>query len=264
MSIDEFLSQVLVVDTECTHAEPAQAQIVELGVATWNNMAQDWQSESQLYQAVMPPAASAVTGISNRMIAHADVFGSNVHEVLSMLDVNLPIWVAHNVKYDRTVMSLNLQMAIPELAQVIDQQVTWLCTLRLARHTWPQAVSFQQNYLRYWLDLPVSDSVGVHRAGADVVTCGALLQRICADLIEQNRLDIHMPLAPQLTELCASAIPVITWPFGKHKGKLIVDLDTDYLLWCVDNMNSLNHTDPDFDMDLYESVRINLESRLSD
>jgi hypothetical protein len=104
--------------------------------------------------------------------------------------------------------------------------------------------------------------VGVHRAGADVITCGALLQRICLDLIDQNRLDVSMPLAPQLTELCASAIPIMKWPFGKHKGKLIADLDTDYLLWCVDNMNALNHKDPDFDLDLYESVRHNLESRL--
>jgi DNA polymerase III epsilon subunit-like protein len=261
--IDQFLSQVLILDTECTHAQPDQAQIVELAVATYDVTKQDWNIQSDLFNAHMPPAASAVTGISNRMLADLDTFGSDVEQVLGMLDINLPIWVAHNVQYDRTVIKNNLQNTIPELVQVVDQEVTWLCTLRLARHTWPHAQSFQQNYLRYWLELPVSDSIGVHRAAADVTTCSALLHKLCIDLIDQNRLDVHMPLAAQLIKLCASAIPITTWPFGKHKGKLIKDLDTDYLLWCVDNMNALNHKDPDLDLDLYESVRHELESRLT-
>jgi DNA polymerase III epsilon subunit-like protein len=261
--IDQFLSQVLILDTECTHAQPDQAQIVELAVATYDVTKQDWKIQSDLFNAHMPPAASAVTGISNRMLADLDTFGSDAEQVLDMLDINLPMWVAHNVQYDRTVIKNNLQNTIPELVQVIDQEITWLCTLRLARHTWCNSESFQQNYLRYWLDLPVPDHVGVHRAGADVITCGELLKRICEDLIDANRLDVSLPLAPQLIELCASAIPITTWPFGKHKGKRIKDLDTDYLLWCVDNMNALNHKDPDLDLDLYESVRQELESRLT-
>ena len=263
-NIDKFLSHVLIVDTECTHAQPDLAEIVELGVAIYVQPDNVWQKVDQLYSCEhgMPPAASAVTGISNRMIQNHTRFGTDITQTLHMLDVTKPTWVAHNVKYDSVVIHRALTAHVPELAQVIQDQVQWLCTLRLARHTWPHAESFAQNYLRYWLDLDVPDHVGVHRAGADVITCGSLLKAICVELKAQGRLDTSQDLLPQLITLCESPIPVTVWNMGKHKGKLITDVDTDYLLWCVDNLKPLHPQDPEFDLDLYESVRQELERRL--
>jgi hypothetical protein len=81
--------------------------------------------------------------------------------------------------------------------------------------------------------------------------------------VDQGQLNPNLDLAPQLVSLTQAPIPVSTWPFGKHKGKSFVDLDTDYLLWCVDNLKYLNEQDPDHDADLAETVRLTLERRVS-
>ena len=264
--LTEFLNSVCVVDTECTHADPDQAEIVELGVAEHDATTDTWHVKQELFGSMqpMPPAASAVTGISRAMIDQLPTFDQHADLVLRMLNLDKPIWVAHNAQYDRKVLNRALQAVDSELATWVDQNVIWLCTLRLSRHVWPHAESHAQAYLRYWLDLPVPDSVGVHRAGADVHTCAALLTRICEELVIQKRLMPDQPWIPQLEKICTSAVPIHTWPWGKHKGEPLAQLSTDYMLWCVENMRQLNPDHEDWDFDMYENVRQELERRLED
>ena len=255
--------QVLVLDTECTHADPAQAEIVELAVAKWDHT---WQFESELFgsRQPMPPEASAVTHIHPDWLLHKPVFSQSVDQVVTMLVSDRSYFVSHNVKYDRQVLGRALHEMEPDLARMYVEPDRWICTLRLSRWAWPQMTSYAQNYLRYALNLNVDEHLIAHRAEPDTRVCVALFEQIVSKLASQNILNVNKDLAPQLVNLTQQPIVLSTWPFGKHKGRKFSELDTDYLLWCLDNMKALNEQDPDFDPDLAETVRLTLERRLTD
>lgn len=263
MNKNDFLHTVCVVDTETTNVDPTQAQIAEMAVAHWG---QSWSVTSQLYgvEGGMPPEASAKNQISNRMIADLPTFLDSVEQAVEMMDLNKSYWVAHNAEYDRTVLVSSWATSQPELAELVGDKTRWICTWRLSKHAYQHQFTDQlygQNYLRYRLDLPVDDTVGVHRAGADVEVCGALLERLIDDLAAQGKIDIKNDLGPQLVLLCQTPVVIRNWPFGKHKGTPISSLTTDYLLWAIDNIPGLNSSSPD--IDLVETVRSELESRLA-
>lgn len=261
MNFNPLWRQVCVLDTECTHADPAQAQIVELAVATWD---QTWNYSCELFgsEQPMPPEASAVTHIHPDQLENLPTFVNSPDIVIPMLVSDRNYYVSHNIKYDRAVLGTHLHNMEPDLARMVTDPDRWICTLRLSRRAWPQAHSHAQSYLRYWLNLGVSHDLISHRALPDAQVCVHLLARVVQELTDQEQLNPHEDLAPQLVQLTQAPIPVTTWPFGKHKGKSFTDLDTDYLCWCVDNMKYLNSQDPDHDPDLAESVRQELERRL--
>lgn len=265
MTKNDFLQLVTVLDTETTNPLPDQAHVVELATAHYDGR---WTVQQQLFglEGTIPPEASAKNQISNRMIAGLDTFENGVHSVLSLIDLNRPYFVAHNAAYDRTVIAHSWRRAdMCELADLIDQDDRWICTWRLSRHAYQHSFADQlygQNYLRYRLDLPVDDSVGVHRAGADVQVCAVLLERLIDDLLAEGKITLARPLGAQLVNLTQQPIVLKVWPLGKHKNTPVKDLETDYLLWAVDNVKSLDPQDPSFDMDLFETVRSELESRL--
>jgi DNA polymerase III epsilon subunit-like protein len=261
MKFNKLWRQVQVLDTECTHADPAQAEIVELAVAIWDT---DWRYECVMFgsQTPMPPEASAVTHIHPDQIVNLPTFVNSPEQVISMLVTNRNYYVSHNTKYDRTVLHMHLNEMDADLAHMVTDPDRWICTLRLSRRAWPQAASYAQSYLRYWLNLPVPPELISHRAEPDTQVCVVLLERVVQELVDQGQLNPNVDLAPQLVSLTQAPIPVSTWPFGKHKGKTFAQLDTDYLLWCVDNLTSLNEQDPHHDADLAESVRAELEHRL--
>lgn len=264
--IESFLRLASVVDTETTHTDPQQAVIVELAVASY---AGRWQVMDSLFglNGSMPPEASAKNQISNRMLEGLPTFANSVLQSVDMIDLNRPWLVAHNAAYDRTVLAQNWRSAgESELADWVDDPNRWICTWRLSKLAYQHQFTDQlygQNYLRYKLDLPVPDSVSVHRAGADVQVCAALLERLIKDLIELGSIDPQQPLGPQLVCLTQQPLLLKYWPLGKHRGRLLTELETDYLLWAVDNVPSLNPEGSSFDGDLYESVRLTLESRLA-
>lgn len=248
-------------DTECTHADPTQAEIVELAVATWD---QTWHYTCELFgsEQPMPPEASAVTHIHADQIVHLPTFVNSADQVIPMLVSDRNYYVSHNIKYDVSVLHAHLHNMDTELAHMVTDPDRWICTLRLSRRAWPQAHSHAQSYLRYWLNLNVPHELISHRALPDTQVCVCLLERVVQELTDQGQLNPHEDLAPQLVSLTQAPIPMTKWPLGKHKGKLMEDLDTEYLLWCVDSLKYLNPQDPDHDLDLTEAVRQELELRL--
>ncbi len=262
--IEKFLSQVCVLDTETTHTDPLQAQIVELAVGHFEG---SWSVRGQLFglEGEMPPEASAKNQISQAMIKGKPTFGEEIETVATMIDLTKGYWVAHNAAYDRQVLVNSFRSAdIEPLADLMDDSSRWICTWRLSKHAYHHQFSDQlygQNYLRYRLNLPVDHSLGVHRAEPDVVVCASLLERLIDDLILQEKIDPQHPLGPQLVALTNSPISLTTWPFGKHRGTPIASLSTDYLLWAIDNVPGLTSSSPD--IDLVETVRSELERRLA-
>lgn len=261
--MEDLLKQVLVLDTECTHADPNLAEIVELAVAKWTG---SWHYDARLFgsKQSMPPEASAVTHIHPDWLKDLPTFVQSVDEVISMLVSDRSYFVSHNVKYDRHVLGRALHQIDAELARMCVDPNRWICTLRLSKWAWPNLTSHAQSYLRYALNLPVCASLVSHRAEPDTRVCVALFEQIVHELIHAHMLNPKQDLAPQLVYLTQQPIVVNSWPFGKHKGKSFRELDTEYLLWALDNTKALNEQDPAFDADLAETVRLTLERRLTD
>jgi hypothetical protein len=113
------------------------------------------------------------------------------------------------------------------------------------------------------LDLDVSDDMILHRADADVTICWKLFLRLLEIALEEGKINPICPILPQLVELCWKPIPIITWPFGKHKGANLDQIPLDYFTWALNNLSSLNEKSPDFDSDLAASVITEVEKRLA-
>jgi exodeoxyribonuclease X len=262
-----FLEQALVLDTETTGLDPTTAEIIEFATALYQDS--QWKISTKLFNTPngIPPESSAKNQISNRMVQGSPYFDQSVlFDVLDMLGAP-KYFVAHYAEYDRSVLVSSFErMNQGDVAAMFANQDLWICTWRVARHIYSptfQDKSYAQNYLRYRLDLPVPDSIGVHRAGADVEVCGALIERLIEDGINQGVLDPNREIGLQLVELTQKAVPVKTWPTGKHKGQVLESIPTEYYLWSMENQGILRENDPGYDFDLAESVRKILEVRLS-
>jgi len=265
--VQKFLEEATVLDTETTGLDSKTAEIIEFATALYQDGG--WKIQSQLFNAPsgIPPESSAKNQISNRMVQGCPYFDESVmFDVLNMLGAP-KYFVAHYAEYDQAVLVHSFErMNQNVVASMFANPDVWICTWRVARHIYSpsfQDKSYAQNYLRYKLDLPVPDNIGVHRADADVQVCGALLERLIEDGLAQGVLDPNREIGPQLVGLTQRAVPVKTWPTGKHKGQTLESIPTEYYLWSMENQGILRENDPGYDFDLAESVRRVLEARLS-
>ena len=263
-AIDDFKSSIVVLDTETTNLDPKQCEIVEIAGTTWIG---SWNTKSLLLGAKngIPAEASAKNNISNNMIANKLTFKENIHAIKTILHWNTNrYFVCHNAAYDR--MALATSFNTDSDIDICNDDTKWICTWRLSKHILNHDfgdIQYGLNYLRYKLDLPVSDDIGVHRAGADTIVCGMLLDKLIEIAIEHNIITANEPIGPQLNELCWRHIPVKYWQFGKHKGKLLTELDNDYYKWAINNLPQFNDKNSAYDADLVQSVVDVLNTRLS-
>lgn len=264
-----FLSSVVVLDTETTNLFPEKAEIVELASAKFING--EWQVDSLLMGANkgIPPEASAKNHISNKMIMGLPRFQDQLDKIDEMLGLSYVKYLAaHNSKYDQKVLETAwIHSNLHYQAKLAQDQTKWICTHRLAKKIFNHDFSDMQynlNYLRYRLDLPVPDDLGSHRAGADTLTCALLLEFLIDYAAETGLVDINADIGAQLHAICWDTIMVKKWPFGKHKGKSLEEIETDYYQWAIANLDALKEDSQSYDKDLAESVAIELEKRLKE
>lgn len=267
-NINSFLKNVTVIDTETTHLQPELAEVVEIAAATWNNG--QWTATGMLMGADngIPPAASAKNNISNKMIAGKPTFADRNDDIADMLSMSANRWyVAHNANYDRSVLTYAWARANSEEGVALAQdQSRWICTWRLSRHVLSHDfddIEYGLNYLRYLLDIPVPDDIQLHRATDDTKLCALLLEYLVSAAARNGMIDTSTDdLGEQLNQLCWSAIPLSTWPFGKYKGHQLSSIPNDYYSWAFKNVDALKEGSSGYDSDLAESVRHVLEARL--
>jgi DNA polymerase-3 subunit epsilon len=267
MSRNSFLKSVTVLDTETTNLHADLAEIVELAGARYTG--QTWAVSSQLFGATggIPPEASAKNNISNRMIAGLPTFVESTELANSILHTgNTSYYVAHNCPYDQTVLSKAWSEAgLDTLAAVASDNQNWICTYRLAKQLLDinfADMQYNLNYLRYKLDLPVADTATAHRAGDDTLVCAVLFEFLVDYALATDQITDGPDIGEQIRRLCWQPMIYKTWPFGKHKGKAFDEIPDDYYLWALKNLDALNEETADFNPDLSESVRIELERRL--
>lgn len=146
------------------------------------------------------------------------------HYTLFNLPEDVEYIIGHNVDYDIKAISK---------CHIEHQGLKGICTLALARYTWPKTDSHKLSALVYMLEngseRARSAVRGAHNAAADIRMTAYVLNKI----VEANSIKSLKDLY-QLSEI-ARVPQVIT--FGKHSGTAIKDLPADYVAWLLKQDN---------------------------
>lgn len=158
------------------------------------------------------PGATEIHGITDAMVANAPTLQEFI-DTPGYLDRRYDgrqiVLIAHNAPFDYKRL-----VALGDIT-------TSICTYFHARQMWPKGTDGLENHklgtLREHFGFPTNEA---HRAMADVATTHRLLREI---LGHTNR-GLRDFMATQDTT-------IHRMPFGKHVGKLMIDVPLDYLLW---------------------------------
>lgn len=183
---------------------------------------------SELYKPPIPipPEASAVHHITNKMVADKEVFreSKDYERIKNLFEGAHTIPVAHNAKFDNA-MILKEGISIPR----------FICTLRIARHLDREnkIPRYNLQFLRYYLGIEIEATA--HDALGDVKVLAALFERLRDKMIKECGGNEEQALAEMLAiSARPSIIPLFS--FGKYHGKNVADIarsDPGYLRWLL-------------------------------
>jgi DNA polymerase III epsilon subunit-like protein len=174
----------------------------------------------------IPPEASAVHHITNKMVENKPVFkfSKEYNELHEMAHDEKTVFVAHNAPFDLAM--LKKEGIIPDM---------WICTLRLARHLDPdeKISSYRLQYLRYLLGIEIEATA--HDAMGDVLVLEQLFDRL------KKKMEIEVgddteKIIEKMMEISSHPSLLKTFNFGKYKDKKIADVvntDKGYLEWLL-------------------------------
>lgn len=199
-------------DVETTGLDPEKDQVVELAavlVPTKDKKSITIRRSTLIDPGmVIPPDAMGIHHISNK-----DVKGKPKIEeaLLSVLGREAFIPAAHNAGFDSKF-----------LPSIMEE---WICTWRCSKHIWPDAPSFSNQTLRYYLELfdePEEMAMPPHRAGPDAWVSA----HIVCKMLEKHS-------TQELLDLTKKPILLKTVNFGKHRGEEWSKVPRDYLKWIL-------------------------------
>lgn len=235
-----------VIDTETTGLDPTCNSVVEFAavllefradfvdVGDNNTIVSKWHIKGTHHSLVKPRhpisvEAMAIHHIMEKHVADAPPLDKVLNDA-PKVDV-VPCFAAHNAAFDSSF--------LPMLAPFI-------CTFRLAKHIWPDAPSYSNQVLRYWL---TDINAALYKGNAGRKIMGAPPHRALPDAwvtahILQRMLLTHT--VEQLMDLSSKPILLKKVSFGKHYGKLWAEVPKDYLRWMMGE---------DFDADTLYTVQ---------
>jgi exodeoxyribonuclease X len=224
------MPHLIVLDSETSDLDPDKgAKLLEFAWIELTHNAGRWEPTFSVearvqYEGPISPHAQAVHHIRTDMLTEANGAVKRYDAVLMLLQRIQPdtIFVAHNSAFDSRF--------FPEVTR------PWICTMRAAKHVWPNAPGYGNQVLRYWLDLQLDLPANKfpHQAIYDVTTTTGLLQK----MLEKYTLE-------QLLLFTTTPARLKTINFGKHRGMDFSTIPRDYLNWLSkqDNLDpDLKHT----------------------
>jgi DNA polymerase III epsilon subunit-like protein len=202
----------------------------------------------------IPPTASAVHEIRDSDVAGCKPMSSFENDIKAFVGSS-PL-VMHNLSIGEP---LDKSM-VPCLADNV-----WLCSARLAKHTWPQMTLNEKGFplanydvwaLAYW-----SKKGSVDRGDAQVFE--PLAQALAASVVFDEALDVYMKNDPDATidglrEWAERPVEMVLWPRGEHKNVRVSELPEDVLSRAMRELRE----DQDFDKDLGFTVEQEMARRL--
>ena len=215
------MSKLIFFDTETTGNEKKDF-LVQIAYKTNN------ETFAGLYkpEIKIPPEASAVHHITNKMVAKKPTFKESTDQpiIKKLFEDKDSVVIAHNAPFD--LMIIKKEDINPN---------KFICTLRVARELDKEGKIERYNlqYLRYLLDLDVEATA--HDALGDVLVLEKLFERLLKKLMSEENLTESQAIE-KMIEISSHPSLLRTFSFGKHNGKKIEDVlttDRGYLEWLL-------------------------------
>jgi len=223
------MKNIIFLDTETTGNEPEKDFMCQLAFKTHpaeNSEVSETFCELFKPSIPIPPEASAVTHITNKMVADKKSFqeSDNYDAIKLLLENQDFVMVAHNAKFD---------VAIIKKEGIIPANV--ICTLRVARALDTKNVipQYKLQYLRYYLDIEIEAQA--HDALGDVLVLEKLYERLLEKVKKEYNLDEGGSIG-KMIEISSKPSLMSSFPFGKYNGKTVEEvrnIDSGYLEWML-------------------------------
>ncbi|MCX6754217.1 MAG: 3'-5' exonuclease [Candidatus Nomurabacteria bacterium] len=229
------MKKIIFLDTETTGNEPKKDFLCQLAYKT------DSETFCELYKPSIPipPEASAVTHITNKMVADKNVFKESpeYNKIKSLLESKDSVMVAHNNKFDYEI--IKKEDITP---------ANTICTLRVARALDKNNIipQYRLQYLRYYLDIDIE--ADAHDALGDVLVLEKLYERLLDKIMKEDeeralkdgeQYDFAKSEAQaieKMIEISSKPSMMNLFNFGKYAGKTVADVarvDRGYLEWML-------------------------------
>jgi DNA polymerase III epsilon subunit-like protein len=214
--------KIIFFDTETTGNEPKKDLLCQLAYKIGD------ESFCELYKPSIPipPEASAITHITNRMVADKQSFqeSSEYKKIKELFENKDSVVVAHNAKFDIAIM--DNEKIYPS---------NFICTLRVARALDKDNVipQYKLQYLRYYLDIEIEAEA--HDALGDVLVLEKLFERLIAKIMKDDNLN-EDEAVKKMIEISSKPSMMNLFSFGKHNGKTVAEvarIDPGYLDWML-------------------------------
>jgi len=208
-----------IVDIETTGGHASANSITEIAIYVHDGdrVVRHFKSLVNPQQKI-PLYITALTGISNAMVASAPSFEEIASEVYDLLSDN--IFIAHSVNFDFSFVRHQLKQS------GFDLNVKKLCTVRLSRKVFPGLASYSLGNLCRSLEIPIEDR---HRADGDakatVILFDKLLQHGADEhinvMLKRSSSEQWLPMHLEKKEI--SQLPSVpgVYYFHNAKGKVI-------------------------------------------
>lgn len=216
--------KLVFLDTETTGNQPDDV-LCQLAFKT---QGENSETFCELYKPSkkIPPEASAITHITNKMVADKPAFqdSKDYARIKKLLEDPEAVLVAHNSEFD--IGMLKKEGITP---------ANNICTLRVARAldtkgTHPQ---YRLQYLRYALEIEIEAQA--HDALGDVMVLEALFGRLL-DAVKRETGEDREAAIEKMIEISSRPSLLRTFNFGKYNGKAISEVaavDLGYLDWLL-------------------------------
>jgi len=187
----------------------------------------------------IPPEASAVHHITNKMVADKSTFKESSDQpiIKKLFEDKDSVVIAHNAPFD--LMIIKKEDIEPK---------NFICTLRVIRHLDMEGKIERYNlqYLRYLLDLEVEAQA--HDALGDVLVLEKLFIYLKNKMIKDEKLNENQVIE-KMIEISSHPSLLRAFNFGKHLGKKIEDVakvDRGYLEWLLAQKQASDQIDEDW------------------
>ncbi len=208
-----------IVDIETTGGHASSNAITEIAIYVHDGerLVRHYKSLINPQQKI-PLYITALTGISNAMVASAPAFEEVAEEIFELLRDN--IFVAHSVNFDFSFVKHHLKRSGYDLA------VKKLCTVRLSRKTFPGHHSYSLGNICRNLNIPIE---GRHRADGDAKATVKLLERLLQngaethinEMLKRSSAEQWLPMHLEKKEISQLPVSAGVYYFHNVKGKVI-------------------------------------------
>jgi DNA polymerase III epsilon subunit-like protein len=244
------MRKIIFLDTETTGNEPKKDFLCQLAYKTADLPAQEGETFCELYKPPIPipPEASAVHHITNKMVADKSTFKDSPEysKIKKMLESPDSIMVAHNNKFDYEILK--------------NEDITpanTICTLRVARALDKNNVipQYRLQFLRYYLDIEIEAEA--HDALGDVLVLEKLYERLLKKIMEEDGLSEEKAI-DKMIDISSRPSLMNMFNFGKYNGKTVADVarsDPGYLEWML---NQKEQSDSEVEEDWIYTLKYHL------